>query len=185
MVFIWYQIKRPNVGSSHYIYDFRLDFLTNIVDFYFKDKEQPNVDNVVKETHKVEEFVPEAGLAKNRMKQYLETATSQSPSQNGNHENGDGDKLPEKGTAKSLLAKWKSIENLKDKEQTSVATEIPTDAENVTQTGIAKNMLKQWENIDGSGNNERHERKSLSPGSDKQQDGITIEKGFAKNVLAK
>ena len=52
------------------------------------------------------EFVPEAGLAKSRMKQYLESASTSSNAPSG------GVDQEVKGAAKSLMAKWKSMENV-------------------------------------------------------------------------
>jgi hypothetical protein len=172
---------------------------------FSKDKEASNQNEnaeVFREAYKVDEFVPEAGLAKNRMKQYLETATSQkvqqSPHQTTNNTIANGEEqLPEKGTARSLLAKWKSIENLKDKEtspelssntngntkQTSPFNVLVNDIET---TGIAKNLLNKWENLEKDGNNERSP--TQTNGTNGQHNGEEIgqiEKGFAKNVLAK
>jgi hypothetical protein len=149
------------------------------------------------------------------MKQYLETATQQQPqlqqqqqtsSQNCSSDGEINEQLPEKGSARSLLAKWKSIENLKDKDtspesgstnsstkQTAPVNNVVTDADSLP-SGIAKNLLNKWQNIDRDGK-EYHERKSSSPvnsinGQQQQQlnggnDDCQIEKGFAKNVLAK
>lgn len=57
------------------------------------------------------EFVPEHGLAKSRMRQYLEITGHA----NGNTPIHDQvvDELATKGLAKSLLAKWKSMESVK------------------------------------------------------------------------
>ena len=172
-----------------------------------KDKEASNQNEnaeVFREHYnKVDEFVPEAGLAKNRMKQYLETASSQKVQQQSQHQTsnntniGNGEEQPEKGTARSLLAKWKSIENLKDKEtspelgsgaghtngtkQTSpfngvVVTDIET-------TGMAKNLLNKWENLE----NDRSpaQTNGTTNGQHSGEEIAQIEKGFAKNVLAK
>ena len=122
--------------------------------------------------------MPESGLAKSRMKQYLETAQQQQP-QSANVNEGDE---PTKGLAKSLLAKWKSMENVKDKETspepangqpakarqhrgaskerqtspggTSIASnEAPgTDEEHLPQSGTAKSLLNKWQNIDANAN---------------------------------
>lgn len=66
----------------------------------------------LRESYNKEDFVPESGLAKNRMKQYLETVTTSGSNNNSN----ESEELQCKGLAKSLLAKWKSMENVKDKE---------------------------------------------------------------------
>ena len=170
--------------------------------FNFKqDKETPNLENaeVLREGDLVEEFVPEAGLAKNRMKQYLETATSQKSAQSAqissNNTNGEtSEQLPEKGTARSLLAKWKSIENLKDKETSPEANGVAQITNNNKQgspvnntvsdidnlpSGIARNLLNKWQNIE---RDERSDRTSPPNNSNGEE---LVEKGFAKNVLAK
>ena len=152
-----------------------------------------------------QDFVPETGLAKSRIKQYLETAStngntsqiSQSPSVNYTSSNGtavnggEGEDLP-KGLAKSLLAKWKSIENVKDKETSpeplpsnaphrhsltrntlnrAVSRErlsSPTDNgvqdENLPQSGSAKSLLNKWQNIEpNTTTSNNRERRALRP----------------------
>lgn len=157
--------------------------------------------------------MPEAGLAKNRMKQYLETSQK---AQMSSHQqqaatsnvsaNGEvNEQLPEKGSARSLLAKWKSIENLKDREtspelngvstngnsnpkQTSPfnSNSVVTEADNLP-SGIAKNLLNKWQNIEKEKDgNDRSSPPSNGNGQHGNgEDFAQIEKGFAKNVLAK
>jgi hypothetical protein len=134
--------------------------------------------------------MPESGLAKNRMKQYLETAssggaatssanTNQSPNSTQSAGN-EGEELP-KGLAKSLLAKWKSMENV-DKEtspESNTAVKMRTRAmskdrspsngsqnnsnsnsnDHLPQAGTAKNLLSKWQNIDSNGVSSSRERK--------------------------
>jgi hypothetical protein len=135
--------------------------------------------------------MPESGLAKNRMKQYLETATSggavasssgnsnQSPNSSQSTGN-ESEELP-KGLAKSLLAKWKSMENV-DKEtapESNTAVKMRTRAmskdrsssngsqnnsnsnsdDHLPQAGTAKNLLSKWQNIDSNGGSSSRERK--------------------------
>lgn len=162
----------------------------------FKDKEKEqspssNNNDILKESDNKEEFVPETGLAKSRMKQYLETASTNANGNNHNGENGEQE-LPGKGIAKSLLAKWKSMENVKDKEgspepngplrntntmgrqraiskdrQTSppsIGNESPNE-EYLPQSGTAKTLLNKWQNIDSntSSNNQRKGPRPITP----------------------
>jgi hypothetical protein len=91
---------------------------------------------ILSETSQREEFLPETGLARQRMKQYLETSSStgyggggqfafsSTSAMNGSAATAAGteSELPElqglqgKHIAKSLLAKWKSMENVKEKD---------------------------------------------------------------------
>lgn len=119
--------------------------------------------------------MPETGLAKSRMKQYLES-TSQNGgagSANNNNENGEQSEDLPKGLAKSLLAKWKSIENVKDKETSPDSSRhsaangrqtSPSDSNNedfLPQTGLAKSLLNKFQNIESSSSN--RERKGPRP----------------------
>jgi len=135
--------------------------------------------------------MPETGLAKNRMKQYLETATSggaatssgnsnQSPNSSTQSAGNESEELP-KGLAKSLLAKWKSMENV-DKEtspEANTAVKMRTRAmskdrspsngsqnnsnsnsdDHLPQAGTAKNLLNKWQNIDSNGASSNRERR--------------------------
>jgi hypothetical protein len=114
--------------------------------------------------------------------------------------------LPEKGTANSLLAKWKTLESDKkersppengsrqrtmsrERQRTPPANVVnaggaDNETEFLPQTGTAKNLLNKWQNIDATS-----ERKS-SP--TKESDAVNgeselavIEKGYARNALAK
>jgi len=175
------------------------------------DKETPQNADMLKETVKQDEYIPETGLAKSRMKQYLETATTGA---NGADQQTDANgEQPEKGSAKSLLAKWKSMETFKDKDSTTPERENSAQSELqnlrkqramsrerqtpppatstketndvMPQSGTAKSLLNKWQNIDkvdGSGEVKRSSRQSsLTPGG---EDLATIERGFAKNALA-
>ncbi len=147
--------------------------------------------------------MPESGLAKNRLKQYLETAQSS----NSNGANETGEELPEKGTAKSLLDKWKTIENVKYTKEPSppasgkmralskerqVTPPKPhvnaghgdDETDYMPQTGTAKNLLNKWQNIDKEKdlNGERKQRSITPPAEDVT---VQIEKGYARNALAK
>jgi hypothetical protein len=120
------------------------------------------------------------------MKQYLEQSNN-----SGAH--GDvvtTEELPEKGLAKSLLAKWKSMENVKDKEtspepkdytksgskdksraiskdrQTSPTGSNASNTNSddcLPQSGTAKNLLNKWQNIDSNTSNQTKERKGPRP----------------------
>jgi hypothetical protein len=119
------------------------------------------------------------------MKQYLEQSNN-----SGAH--GDvvtTEELPEKGLAKSLLAKWKSMENVKDKDtspepkdstksgckdksraiskdrQTSPSSSNASKTSSddcLPQSGTAKSLLNKWQNIDSNTSNIK-ERKGLRP----------------------
>jgi hypothetical protein len=159
-----------------------------------KDKDNnatnnPSDNDIVKESNVKEEFLPESGLAKSRMKQYLEsTNNNQSPQ----HASGNDEASEEatKGLAKSLLAKWKSMENVKDKEtspepsgthqakskhhkerQTTpggtiiVNSNEGSDDDFLPQSGTAKSLLNKWQNIDSnsSANKERKAPRAFTP----------------------
>lgn len=147
-----------------------------------------NENDIVRESNVKEEFLPESGLAKSRMKQYLESTNNNQPQQNS--VNGEVTEEATKGLAKSLLAKWKSMENVKDKEtspepagghqvkskhhkerQTTpggtviVNSNDASDDDFMPQTGTAKSLLNKWQNIDsGSGmNKERKAPRAFTP----------------------
>ena len=121
------------------------------------------------------------------MKQYLETATNSANQANSS----EAEELP-KGLAKSLLAKWKSMENVKDKEtspesgndgskksertrafskdrQTSPGASSGNESSNgedyMPQSGTAKMLLSKWKNIDSnaSSNKERKGPRPITP----------------------
>jgi hypothetical protein len=106
--------------------------------------------------------VPESGLAKNRLKQYLDSSSSSNSKPSQNLVGGDMPVEELQGKAKSLLAKWKSIENLKDdKELSPVHTNL--EEENLPQSGHAKNLLSKWQNNIESSNNSSAGRKGPRP----------------------
>lgn len=123
------------------------------------------------------------------MKQYLETA-QQNGNSNGNQEQ---EALPEKGSAKSLLAKWKSIENVQDdtqnarlprgvsRERTPPSPSITSDI--LPQSGTAKSLLNKWQNIDKQ--QEPIEKKSRQITPPRAEELNLIEKGYAKQALAR
>lgn len=120
------------------------------------------------------------------MKQYLEQS-------NNSAAHGDvvtTEEMPEKGIAKSLLAKWKSMENVKDKDSSPEPKDSiklvskdksrafskdrqtsPTSSNNsntnsddcLPQSGIAKSLLNKWQNIDSNTSNQFKERKGPRP----------------------
>ena len=156
-----------------------------------KDKDNNAANNanetdVVRESDVKEEFLPESGLAKSRMKQYLESTNSNQPQQNT--ANGDETEGATKGLAKSLLAKWKSMENVKEtspeppsghqakskhhkERQTTpggtviVNSNEASDDDYLPQTGTAKSLLNKWQNIDSSSanNKERKAPRAFTP----------------------
>ena len=130
--------------------------------------------------------MPESGLAKSRMKQYLES-TSTPTGNNQQHANSGETDEPTKGLAKSLLAKWKSMESVKDKETspepanngqpskstkssvtskerqtspggTSIISNEANDEDHLPQSGTAKSLLNKWQNIDSNANNTKERR---------------------------
>jgi hypothetical protein len=123
------------------------------------------------------------------MKQYLETA-QQNANSNGNQES---ETLPEKGSAKSLLAKWKSIENVQDdlqnarlqrglsRERTPPSPSLFSDI--LPQSGTAKSLLNKWQNIDKQ--QEPVERKTRQMTPPRAEELNLIEKGYAKQALAR
>ena len=151
----------------------------------------------MKSTDYKQDFVPETGLAKSRMKQYLETASTNgssnghSPNMNPTSPNGqtsteNGEDLP-KGIAKSLLAKWKSMENVKEtspepnhqntahqnhrnsisknnnratsrERQSSPNETNGTQDEHLPQTGTARSLLNKWQNLDSNTSSQRDRR---------------------------
>jgi hypothetical protein len=143
------------------------------------DRNQQQTVDLSKDYNK-DEFFVESGLAKNRIKQYLDTS---SQPQCANFDHGTGE-LKEKGVAKSLLAKWKSMEEVKDKEtspephnhvtvgrirdrfnpEEMLRQRSPTDMddneekENLIQAGNAKNLLSKWNNLDANPNERRGPR---------------------------
>jgi hypothetical protein len=122
-----------------------------------------------------EEFIPESGLAKNRMKQYLE----QSNQSLNTNSNANSEEIVSKGYAKSLLAKWKSMECVDNKE-TSPDPSGPrrfrahskegspsnsgneNDENSLIHTGNARSLLNKWNNIE-SNNNERRAPRQITP----------------------
>jgi hypothetical protein len=140
-----------------------------------KNGQQEHVD--LSKDYNKDEFFVETGLAKNRLKQLMDS-NSQSP-QCVNYDRGTGE-LNEKGIAKSLLAKWKSMEEVKDKETSpdpshqvqvgrirdrfnpdemySSRQRSPTsdmdneEKENLIQAGNAKNLLSKWNNLEAEPN---------------------------------
>jgi hypothetical protein len=105
---------------------------------------------------KQEDFLPESGLAKTRMKQFIENASNNNNNQNSNG-GGEIDELSGKGVTKSLLSKWKSIEHLKDEpgsltangeHQQRRSSKDEVEEENLPQSGNAKNLLNKWKNIE-------------------------------------
>ena len=116
--------------------------------------------------------MPETGLAKSRMKQYLESTSQNGGSANENGEPGSGAEELPKGLAKSLLAKWKSIENVKDKETSPESSrnsangrqnspDSNSNEEFLPQSGMAKSLLNKFQNIESSSST--RERKGPRP----------------------
>lgn len=129
-------------------------------------------DNMILKDYNKDEFFVESGLAKNRIKQYLEGSSQQEY----HIDHGTGE-LNEKGLAKSLLAKWKSMENVKDKETSPEPVNVGSvsgrynphesrqrsplsneEKENLIQAGCAKSLLNKWNNIDINQNGPRERR---------------------------
>jgi hypothetical protein len=185
-----------------------------VVDFFDdvcfqKDKETIDKNESLREMQRVDDYVPESGSAKNRLKQYLETAQAS----NSNGSNETGEELPEKGTAKSLLDKWKTIENVTNKEKSpengarSVSAnrdrhvtppkqavknvthgDEQTDHDYMPQSGTAKNLLNKWQNIDKEKDSGERKVHSITPPhelSNGHDDSMPVEKGYARNALAK
>jgi hypothetical protein len=134
------------------------------------------------------DFVPEAGLAKSRMKQYLDSAGSNAEK----HSAADGQDAEMKGGAKSLLAKWKSMENVvkegvketspsnetkarkharafsKDRQTTGdgSSSSSATSEDCLPQTGTARSLLNKWQNIEhkeGTLSKERRGPRPITP----------------------
>ena len=156
-----------------------------------KDKETTvsssnDSSDVAKESSAKEEFIPESGLAKSRMKQYLESTNQQQAGATAPATNDDASEEATKGLAKSLLAKWKSMENVKEtspepvngqpkkpfkhhtshkERQTSpggtviVNSNEASDDDYLPQTGTAKSLLNKWQNIDSTASGNTKERK--------------------------
>lgn len=139
-----------------------------------KEKEgSPSAQEIesLRDGYNKEEYVPESGLAKNRLKQYLEQTSSASQ----NTSNGGDATLEElqgKSVAKSLLAKWKSIENVKDSSpdltgdrarKTSPTADGQTGDEFLPQSGHAKSLLNKWQNIDSDSNGNKQQRRGPRP----------------------
>jgi hypothetical protein len=175
-------------------------FLTSI--FNLKDKETIDKNEYLRESQRIDDYIPESGLAKNRLKQYLETANSS----NANGSSETGEELPGKGTAKSLLDKWKTIESVKNKEtspelgvnktnkdrqftppkQTVTVNHGDDQTDFMPQSGMAKNLLSKWQNIDKEKDAGPNERKSRSITPPQEADhSMSIEKGYARNAMAK
>lgn len=133
------------------------------------DKDMSEFQSSLLKEYNKDEFFVESGLAKNRIKQYLNQDSSQSQV---HIDHGTGE-LSEKRLAKSLLAKWKSMENSMDKETSpepgvqvgrlrdrfnpedfnrnrSPSEDAGEEKENLIQAGYARSLLKQWQNIDAS-----------------------------------
>lgn len=130
------------------------------------DRESQSPPPVDVSAYNKDEFVPETGLAKNRMKQYLDQASTNNANETSISETSE---LQGKGLAKSLLAKWKSIENIKDVTSPADGSKRHTSSNNeqdeVPIAGTAKSLLTKWQNIDTTattnGNKENWERKGL------------------------
>ena len=121
------------------------------------------------------------------MKQYLETASTctnvsnvnqiQIPNNFNQSQNDETEELQGKGLAKSLLAKWKSMENVKEKETTPDQNRTRADSKErspvnesssedyLPQSGIAKSLLNKWQNIDTNtiSNKERKGPRPITP----------------------
>lgn len=143
------------------------------------------------------EFIPEHGLAKSRMRQYLETTSSNTT---GSH-NHDVvvDELQTKGLAKSLLAKWKSMESVKAAENSStivlsnqVANILSSrSSANTTTTSRHSNEQKQQQQQRAISKERLHQALSPPVNSSSSQIDINAEinqlpqTGLAKQLLSK
>ena len=119
------------------------------------------------ESYNREEFIPEAGLAKNRMKQFLENSQNQDIHSHNNTEEVIG-----KGYAKSLLAKWKSMESMEGKEgsptrrlskEGSPGSVDVLNGDQLIQQGHAKSLLNKWNNIDSNSEQPRRAPRQITP----------------------
>lgn len=171
----------------------------------------PSSDTGRRDSYHTEEFVPEAGLAKNRMKQYLESQ------QQNTEKHAHSDEVIGKGYAKNLLNKWKSMETVEGKEggrrlskEGSPGSVDFINQDGLVEEGHARNLRARWQNIDNS--DEKGQRRPVRqitppPGEeihrvnksifespqenhlnktvDQDQDLVLIGKGSAKNRLAK
>lgn len=122
--------------------------------------------------YNTEEFVPETGLAKNRMKQYLESSQA-----NETVKENKADEIG-KGYAKSLLAKWKSMEHMDGKEgspepKSSLrrfskegspgSVDCMNQDELLIEQGHARNLRNKWQNIDSNSESTRRAPRQITP----------------------
>ncbi len=112
-----------------------------------------------------EEFVPEAGLARNRMKQYLE---AQEQAQGADHRNDTGEVIG-KGYAKNLLNKWKSMETVEggrrlSKEGSPGSMDHIGIQDGLVEEGHARNLRTKWQNqANGEGETARRKVRQITP----------------------
>jgi hypothetical protein len=161
------------------------------------------------EGYNKEEFVPQAGLAKNRMKQYLDAQQN-----NDSTRQNDTGELVGKGNAKNLLAKWKSMEHMDEKEGAGRLSKegSPSSScineEGLVEQGHARNLRAKWQNIDANGEQQQRPRRQITPPPQEEllknrgmfenpqeaqlnktvnsdQELMTIGRGHARNALAK
>ncbi len=110
--------------------------------------------------------MPESGLAKNRMKQYLENSGTTTTSKQSDVE----ELLQGKSIAKSLLAKWKSIENVKEtspeaegRQRNSTSSNEAADGQCLPERGYAKNLLNKWQHMEETSSDNAKERRGPRP----------------------
>jgi len=108
-----------------------------------------------------EEFVPEAGLAKNRMRQYLEAQERSTESRN------DTEEVIGKGYAKSLLNKWKSMETVEGGGRRLSKEGSPGSVEGLqeglVEEGHARNLRARWQNQVGEAEQARRAVRQITP----------------------
>lgn len=172
------------------------------------NKDGDSESAALRDGYNKEEFVPQTGLAKNRMKQYLE---SQQNCDSTRHN--DTEEVVGKGYAKNLLAKWKSMEHMDDKEGGRLSKEGSPSSNCVNEEGLveqghARNLRAKWQNIDANGEQQPRPRRQITPPPQEElhknrgmfenpqeaqlnktvnndQELLTIGRGHAKSALAR
>jgi hypothetical protein len=142
----------------------------------------------IKEAYNKEEYVPESGLAKNRIKQYLENSAAASSSVGAVTAAAATGVEELQGKAKSLLAKWKSIENVKETSpeltggergarKSTSSNEGAEGSEFLPERGHAKSLLNKWQNIDAeadSGKEQRRGPRAITPPPPEELERIAV-----------
>lgn len=101
------------------------------------------------------------------MKQFLESSQNQDV-----HSHANTDEVIGKGYAKSLLAKWKSMESMEGKEgsptrrlskEGSPGSVDVLNGDQLIQHGNARNLLNKWNNIDSNSEQTRRAPRQITP----------------------